>query len=139
MEILNSLLDEHIQRVIDESNQEFDKKNYDDSIKLLEKAWELLPKPKGEYSESYHIALYAIETYLVLNDVNKAKEWSEIIYQCGLNRIDSGEREFLSGKVAFEAGEFDKAKEYFLIANQKSEGRCFSSENGKYLKFFKKK
>lgn len=136
---LISPLKEQVESVMNESNQEFDKKNYLDSIRLLEKAWDLLPEPKGEYSESYHIALYASETYLVINDIIKAQVWADIIFQCGLNRIDSGEREFLSGKVAFESEDFEKAKELFATANKKSEGRCFNSEDAKYLKFFKKK
>ena len=139
MEKLSLYVKEQIESIIDESNKEFDRKKYIQSIKLLDKAWELLPEPKGGYSESYHIALYASETYLLIKDTSKAKEWADIIKKCGLNRIDSGEREFLSGKVAFESGDLDKAKQFFEIANRKSEGRCFSSEDGKYLKFFEKK
>lgn len=139
MERLNSPLKEQVESIMNESNQEFDKRNYHDSIRLLENAWGLLPEPKGEYSESYHIALYASETYLLIKDNTKAKEWADIIYKCGLNRVDSGEREFLSAKVAFESGDLEKAKGLFAIANNKSEGRCFGSDDAKYLKFFKKK
>ncbi len=136
---LNSPLQEQVESVMDKSNQAFDKENYIESIKLLIDAWELLPQPKGIYDESFHIVLYITEIYLLIGKVNKAKEWSERIYECDLERIDNGQREFLNGKVAFEAGELDKAKELFSIANQKSEGRCFKKGDEKYLKFFKKK
>jgi hypothetical protein len=47
-------------------------------------------------------------------------------------RQDMGEVEFLVGKVAFERGELEKAKEQFLIANRKSEGRAFNGKDERY-------
>jgi tetratricopeptide (TPR) repeat protein len=135
---LDKALKEQIEKLIEESNMEFDQKNYIKSVDLLQKAWDLIPNPKGRYSESYDIALYSSETYLFMNDIIKAKEWADQIFDCALHRIDSGEREFLSGKIAFEAGELDKAYQFFAVANQKSSGRCFIDEDAKYLKFFKK-
>ncbi|PET38834.1 hypothetical protein CN514_24115, partial [Bacillus sp. AFS001701] len=83
--------------------------------------------------DSYHFALYLSETYLQINNFNKTKEWSELIYTCDLERIDSGEREFLSGKVAYETGDISAAKQYFNMANEKSEGRCFIDVDKKYV------
>lgn len=74
----------------------------------------------------------------MLSDLENAKKWSEITYTCGLYRPDSGEREFFSGKVAFESGDTAAAKKYFDTANTKSKGRCFEDEDKKYLKFLKK-
>ncbi|PET50471.1 hypothetical protein CN514_19660, partial [Bacillus sp. AFS001701] len=70
--------------------------NYEDSIKCLQEAWNAIPEPKGIYKDSYHCALFLSETYILINNFYEAKKWSEIIYNCGLNRIDTGEREFLS-------------------------------------------
>lgn len=105
----------------------------------LEEAWELLPDPKGIYcEESYHLVKDIISTCLIVKDYKKAKEWAERIFLTGFARIDSGDKEFIAGKVAFELGDFETAKEFFSIANHKSEGRCFGSPNNtKYLKFFK--
>lgn len=56
----------------------------------------------------------------------------------GFARIDSDDKEFIAGKVAFELGDLETAKEFFNIANKKSEGRCFGNpKNVKYLKFLK--
>lgn len=64
--------------------------------------------------------------------------WSEQIFLTGFARIDSGDKEFIAGKVAFELNDLETAKEFFSIANKKSEGRCFGNpQNTKYLKFFK--
>ena len=44
------------------------------------------------------------------NKVNKAIKWGELIYQLDIGRIDTGEREFLNAKIAYELEKFDDAK-----------------------------
>ncbi|PEC47442.1 hypothetical protein [Bacillus sp. AFS096315] len=139
MKISNLELEQSISLLSDKSNQEFDLGNYEDSIKYLEEAWDALPDPKGIYDDSYHFAFYLSETNLLINNFIEAKKWAEVIYSCNLDRIDSGEREFLSGKVAYEMGDISAAIRYFDLANEKSEGRCFIDEDKKYVEFFKQK
>lgn len=137
MALLNSPLKEEVERLIQESNGEYDKADYIKSVKLLEEAWDKLPYPKTMWDDSYHITKYIIETYLAINELQQAKMWSSIIFICDPERADSGEREFLAGKIAFEAGDSDKAKELFYVAKNKSEGRCFQGEDAKYINFIK--
>lgn len=137
MAILQSPLKEKFEILVNKSNEQFEKGKHKDSIITLETAWGLFPDPKGIYSESYYLVKDIIDTCFVLSDFNKAKEWSEKIFLTGFMRIDSGEKEFISGKVAFELGDLELAKEFFSIANKKSEGRCFEDEDTKYLKCFK--
>jgi hypothetical protein len=127
-----------IDGLIDKSNEEFDNKNYDLSIILLIEAWNKLPEPKEDYSESYHIVEYLSSTYLDIKEYEKAKEWAAKIFKCALHRQDDGNREFLAGKISFESNDIETAKKYFIDAFNKSEGRCFEDENSKYLKFYKK-
>jgi hypothetical protein len=47
-------------------------------------------------------------------------------------RHDMGEAELLLGKVAFERGDLQTAKEQFVIANAKSEGRAFEAKDERY-------
>ncbi|MGG4552087.1 hypothetical protein [Paenibacillus humicus] len=134
---LQSPIKEKYESLLSKSNEEFDNGKHDDSILLLEEAWALLPSPKGIYSESYHLVKDIIDTCFIINDFKKAKEWAEKIYLTGFMRIDSGEKEFISGKIAFELGDYEIAKEFFNFANVKSEGRCFEDEDDKYLRFYK--
>ena len=133
---LASDIKEHVDALMDKSNGEFDEKNYVDSINTLIKAWEKLPEPTGIYDDSYHLAFYICDTYLLIKDYKNAEIWSNTIFECDLDRIDSGEREFLAGKVSFESGNLDEANDFFKIANKKSEGRCFEDEDEKYFKLF---
>jgi hypothetical protein len=135
---LEASLQKQINDLIQSCGVEYQKGNNIEAIKILEKAWELLPNPKVVFDDSYHIAKYIIQFCLLAKDYVKAKRWSNIIFICDLERADSGEREFLAGKVAFDSDDLDIAKEFFFIANKKSEGRCFVDEDTKYLKFFKK-
>ncbi len=133
MATLNSDIQRHIEELIQKCGIEYQKENYNDAIALLEKSWDILPCPKVIYDESYRIAKYIIQFCLLAKDVDKAKRWAGIISICDLERADSGEREFLAGKVAYESNDLQMAKEYFYVANWKSEGRCFIDEDSKYL------
>ncbi|KMY31485.1 hypothetical protein ACZ11_04415 [Lysinibacillus xylanilyticus] len=141
MAFLQSPIKDKFESLLDKSNKEFDNGNHLDSIFLLEEAWDLIPEPKGIYSEeSFHLVKDIIATYSIINDFKKAKEWADKIYLTGYARIDSGDKEFISGKVTFELGDLETAKEFFSIANNKSEGRCFGSPKSiKYLKLLKSK
>lgn len=139
MAILQSPIKEKFESLVNQSNDEFDKGNHNESITLLEEAWNVLPNPKGIYcEESYHLVKDIISTCFMINDLKKAKEWADKIFLTGFARIDSGDKEFIAGKVSFELGDLETAKEFFSIANKKSEGRCFGNpKNTNYLKFFK--
>ncbi|REK76864.1 hypothetical protein [Paenibacillus paeoniae] len=139
MAILPSPINERFENILNESNEQFKGGNYVDSILLLEEAWNLIPEPKGIYSEEgYHLVKDIIDTCFIINDFKKAKEWADKIFLTGFERIDTGAKEFISGKVAFELGNLETAKAFFRIADSKSEGRCFgSSKNVKYLEFYK--
>ncbi|MFD5260357.1 hypothetical protein ACFWJC_05980 [Bacillus wiedmannii] len=139
MAILQSHIKEEFESLLEKSNEEFNNGNYNDSIVLLEEAWDIIPDPKGIYcEESYHLVKDIISTCFMVNDLKKAKEWADKIFLTGFARIDSGDKEFIAGKVSFELGDLETAKEFFSIANTKSEGRCFGNpKNTKYLKFLK--
>lgn len=137
MATIQSKLKEQVEELIADSNNEFQQENYIKSIELLEKAWIIVPNPKGIYSESYYLARDIIETCFIIKDFSRAKDWSEKIFLTGFMRIDTGEKEFIAGKVAYELGELDIATEFFLIASKKSEGRCFEDEDSKYIKLIR--
>ncbi|BCA32339.1 hypothetical protein PDQ36_13065 [Bacillus cereus] len=139
MAILQSPIKEEFESLLEKSNEQFNNGNYNDSIVLLEEAWDIIPNPKGIYcEESYHLVKDIISTCFMVNDLKKAKEWADKIFLTGFARIDSGDKEFIAGKVAFELDDLETAKEFFSIANTKSEGRCFGNpKNTKYLKFLK--
>lgn len=136
---LEAELQKRVDRIIEISNQDFKKKKYDQSIQLLEKAWEQIPEPKGLYFNSYDIVKDILDTYFVTQRYKEGEKWLEKLFLTGLDRIDSGEREFCCGQFAYELEKFEIAKEYFRIAEKKSEGSCFEDEDVKYLKFYKQK
>lgn len=131
----------YIQGLMDKSNEEFDKGNLEESVFLLEQeqAWGELPDDKVTYDESFLIIWGILDISILLNDVERMKKWVDKIFVADPERGDTGERELWAGKVAYEVGDFSKAREYLEIANKKSRGRCFSAEDGKYLKFLKDK
>lgn len=62
-------------------------------------------------------------------------EWkTHIIHSCP-SRADTGKRKMWLGKIAYMNNNFKEAKEYFYIADKKSEGRCFTPSNLIYKRF----
>lgn len=109
------------------------------TIDLYEKTWDKIPgesiEEKCEYSESYLLVKRILDKALEDKDFNTMKKWVNIFFKADLKRPDGGEREMYAGKVAFELGNKEKAKEYFTTAFQKSNGRKMM-KNDKYTKFF---
>ena len=69
-----------------------------------------------------------------IEDFNTAREWAHITKLCDPERPEIGEKEFLIGQVAYEAGDFEEAKKYLSLANSISKGLCFQGEDPKYIK-----
>lgn len=134
---LKSPYKEQIESIMERMNEEYNKGNYIKSIELLIEAWVRLPEPKKIYDDSFHISRNIIELYLQIDKADSAKDWIDIFFHCNLERMDSGEREFLAGKVEYQLGNLDTAKEFFVAANRKSCGRCFQGKGNKYFEFFK--
>lgn len=109
--------------------------------KMLE-AWNLIPEPKLQYNMSYLAAWMICEALLQLRDFESSKEWIENHNKADLNRVDSGEREFMEGRFLFAQGLLKEAKTKFQIAYQKSDGRLFKSganyEHESYFNEYKK-
>lgn len=129
----------YIQQLMDKSNEEYDKGCLEESVSLLEQAWGELPSVKENYDESFLIIWGILDISILLRDDKRMEKWVDKIFVADPERGDTGERELWAGKVAYELGDFPKAKEYLDIANKKSRGRSFSAKDGKYLKFLKDK
>ncbi|MCT4647878.1 MAG: hypothetical protein N4A74_23020 [Carboxylicivirga sp.] len=125
-------LQKKVDNFIDKGSNIYDKGNPEQAILMLKSAWDLLPRDKFIYDDSYHIARYIIKISLELQNYNQAKEWAETIQKCDPERPDIGEKEFILGQVLYESGNKETAKFYIEISNQKSKGQCFRGKNKKY-------
>lgn len=107
------------------------------ALNNIDKGWEELPDDKYNLSESGMVAIMMLEEYLKMGKPELAKKWGDVLIN-DKNRPDSGEKELIKGKILFESGKLDEAKEFFKIAFQKSKGRIFSGEPKKYVDVLKK-
>ncbi|MBI5939072.1 MAG: hypothetical protein HY859_01465 [Caulobacterales bacterium] len=98
----------------------------------LQSLWAAVPEPKADTLNAYLIVEYGVAFSLKVQDLDQAQEWADRAPVFAAKRHDMGEVEFLIGKVAFERGQTEKAKEQFRIANAKSEGRAFEGKDKRY-------
>jgi len=106
--------------------------NFSAGLGNLESLWAAIPDPKPDTPNAYLIVEYGVALALKEGDLEQASQWADRAPMFAAKRQDMGEVEFLVGKVAFERGELGKAKEQFLIANAKSEGRAFEGKDERY-------
>ena len=105
-------------------------------LRDLADLWSKIPTPKTATLNAYLVIEYGVAFALRGGLLDEAKRWALLAPEFRENRHESGEVEFLMGKVAFERGELDAAKKYFLVANEKSGGRMFDGEAKKYAELF---
>ena len=107
------------------------------ALNNIEKGWEDLPDDKYKLSESAMVAIFMLEEYLIMGKPELARKWGDVLIN-DEDRPDCGEKELIKGKILFESGQIDEAKEFFKIAFQKSKGRIFGGEPKKYVDVLKK-
>jgi hypothetical protein len=98
----------------------------------LQALWATVPDPKPETLNAYLIVEYGVALSLQDNDLEQAQVWADRAPMFAAKRHDLGEVEFLVGRVAFARGDLEKAREQFLIADEKSEGRAFEGKDAQY-------
>ena len=130
-------LGKEIQNLMDDSNKKYDDAKYNEAIDLLIKAWDLLPNNKNEYDESFLIVWGILNISIQIKNIDIMNSWVNKIFDADPERGDTGERDMWAGRVAYESGNLDKAKEYLEIAEKKSGGRCFGNKDKKYKDYIK--
>ncbi|MCW3468027.1 tetratricopeptide repeat protein [Chitinophaga nivalis] len=133
MDIQDQHIAAKIESIWEEAERLFAQEDFVQYGLKLNAAWDLLPSPKETYYESYDIARFITENYLLQQDYSNAHKWAEVLQQCDMERTHDGEREFVLGKVLYELGETENAATRFMVAMQKSGGRVFVGADEKYL------
>jgi hypothetical protein len=106
--------------------------DFDAGLNELWQLWDNIPEPKTDTPNAYLVVEYGVAFSLRRGDLDEAQKWADLAPDFAEKRQDMGEVELLVGKVAFERGDFELAREKLLIADAKSEGRAFESEDKKY-------
>lgn len=109
------------------------------AIKMLEEAWELLPGEKYEYDESFHIVAYILEAAIKTNNKEYLLKWMNRVLLADPERdqYDRGaEKDMWVGRASYVLGDYENAKKYMKMANEKSNGRCFRPNDTVYKNFY---
>lgn len=101
------------------------------ALKKIKEGWEILPYPKTAQGMSYLVLERFFELCIKYKEFELANKWISLIFVSDLVRVDDGDRELIAGRLAYEQGELDVAKELFTIANVKSEGRILKGKDRK--------
>ena len=137
---LDQYLKNKILKLIDEAYKAYSKESIDETIRILNEAWDLIPEDRSTWDEGYRVAHEFIVTYFSVGKVVEAEKWVEFYLKTDNRFRNFGRGELMAGRIAFELGSFDEAKRLFAIADQKSEGRVWKNKvDAKYFKFYKQK
>jgi tetratricopeptide (TPR) repeat protein len=103
------------------------------------KAWDVLPEPKEQYDLAPSLCRGFVIFYRDTKQFDKARHWlAEMRKAYGSGVGPDLTVGFLSGTVYFEAGDLDKAAEFFRPLFEQYGNRPFSGEDKKYLDFVKR-
>jgi hypothetical protein len=117
----------------------FQRGDFRGGLELIHRLWARMPSPKTISPNAYMVVEYGVALALKAGDHREAQIWAALAPQFSVVREDTGEIEFLVGKVAFECGDLVQAKDQFNVAHRKSRGRAFKAEDPKYLSLLQKK
>lgn len=135
---LDTPIKQEIEKIEQAAFEIFDLEKPRPGIDLLIEAYHLIPQPRNTYSESFNLLKYISTGYFRSGLIDESEKWLADFLESDYNVRRYGESEYLAGKIALKRNEKAKAIEYFIIANQKSEGRVFSGDEEKeYFSFFK--
>ena len=118
--------------------EEFQAGNHNASFNLLFEAWDLFPEPRKNWNESFNLVTYIINDYLTLKNLTDSEKWiSELEAIDDHLNISRGTVYFTKGKISYEKGEYEKARENFRESVKEGQGlRYFEDEDPKYLDFY---
>lgn len=109
------------------------------AITMLEEAWELLPDGKYEYDESFHIVAYILEAAIKTNNKECLLKWMDRVLLADPERDQydkGGEKDMWVGRASYALGDFENAKKYMKMANEKTKGRCFRKNDTVFKNFY---
>lgn len=93
MAYVQGSLGEKISKTMDDAAALFKQGDYQQSIDMFARAWDLLPDSKYSYDESYLIVWRILIVALKANDTAVMKRWVKHIFLADPERADCGERE----------------------------------------------
>ncbi len=102
------------------------------ALEMVQALWDRIPEPRTEEGDAYLVIEYAVALALKGGRLDVAQRWASEAPPFAAKRHDLGEVEFLQGKVAFESGDLQLARENFRLAQRKSEGRILEGMAEKY-------
>lgn len=114
-------------------DQMYVREEFTQGISRINEIWNLIPEPKTEVPDAYMVIEFGVTFALRIGDLEEASKWASYAPSFIEKRHDSAEVELLVGKVAYERGDMELARQQLSIAYQKSEGRIFEGQHPKYL------
>ncbi len=119
---------QEIERLTSEAFEVFDLENPQPGIDLLIEAYHKIPAPRTMYSESFNLLKYIAIGYFRAGLVDESEHWLSAFIESDFNVRGFGESEYLAGKIALKRNREELAIQHFIVANQKSNGRVFGSD-----------
>lgn len=106
----------------DEWRAKFEEGAYEDGWDMCMEAWNLLPEPKYREPVSRTVAEDIVKYSIKTGRLEYADRFISFLFICDTDREDYGKREYWAGRLAYERGNINIAKELFACSLEKSKG-----------------
>jgi tetratricopeptide (TPR) repeat protein len=110
MELLEQKAQDQVYEMENLAEEKLQQNDFTAMMEYMDKAWELYPEPKTNWTEAYNTAKHG---YLLAKDIVKdfdlAKEWlNRMINDNNINHSFDGDIEFNIGMYKFDTGHLKK-------------------------------
>jgi tetratricopeptide (TPR) repeat protein len=142
MEVLEQKIQDKIYELENSAEEKLEQNNLSAMMECMDKAWELYPEPKTNWTEAYNTAKHGfLLAKNIVKDFRLAKKWLDcMIKYNNINHAFDGDIEFNIGTYKFDTGKLEEAYKMFtecVRQSGKSHFRYFEDEDKKYLEFYK--
>lgn len=112
--------------------------DYENALNTYKEAWELIPSPQNEYSESTWILAAIADNAFLAKYLNSAEEALQYAMTCP-SGLGNPFLHLRLGQVYFEQNRLDQAADELMRAYMGGAKEIFADEDPKYLEFLAKR
>jgi hypothetical protein len=109
--------------------------SFDEQLKILLSAWEMLPEPKLEWDYSVSLLKFLCNLCIKFEKFEESEQWLDLLMKSPMPELDTMPYVY-GGIIMFHLGRFSEAMQMLSKAHEKRGNRALQSLPSEVRKFF---